>query len=58
MPVGALRSKFTVIPQTPFLFSDTLRRNLDPFDEHPEAEIVESLQAVKIWEKLLKVPLS
>lgn len=38
-----LRSKITIIPQEAVLFSGTLRSNLDPFDEHDDSEIWESL---------------
>lgn len=55
MDVNALRKKFTCVPQQPFLFSDSLRKNMDPFDEHPDEKIVESLSAVNMWPRLQKV---
>lgn len=38
-----LRSKITIIPQEATLFSGTIRSNLDPFDEHDDTEIWNSL---------------
>jgi ATP-binding cassette, subfamily C (CFTR/MRP), member 4 len=29
-----LRSSIAIIPQTPFLFSGTIRRNLDPLEQY------------------------
>jgi ABC-type multidrug transport system fused ATPase/permease subunit len=34
-----LRSKLSIIPQEPVLFTGTLRTNLDPFDEHNDFKV-------------------
>ncbi|KAH3860710.1 hypothetical protein DPMN_023628, partial [Dreissena polymorpha] len=39
-----LRSKLTIIPQEPVLFSGPLRMNLDPFDEHSDEKVWQSLE--------------
>ncbi|GAA5868025.1 hypothetical protein JCM8547_000783 [Rhodosporidiobolus lusitaniae] len=37
--LSAIRSRFTLVPQSPDLFSGTLRSNLDPNDEHDDATL-------------------
>ena len=39
-----LRSRMTIIPQEPTIFSGTLRFNLDPADKYPDAAVHEALQ--------------
>ncbi|RDX45811.1 multidrug resistance-associated ABC transporter [Lentinus brumalis] len=43
-----LRSRITFIPQDASLFSGTLRENLDPFDEHTDAECLDVLYRVQM----------
>jgi ABC-type multidrug transport system fused ATPase/permease subunit len=40
------------INSTPFIFTSSIRENLDPFSEHSEEEIVEALKKVKLWEAI------
>nr|XP_005155817.1 multidrug resistance-associated protein 7 isoform X1 [Danio rerio]XP_021329903.1 multidrug resistance-associated protein 7 isoform X1 [Danio rerio]XP_021335425.1 multidrug resistance-associated protein 7 isoform X1 [Danio rerio] len=39
-----LRSKLAIIPQDPFLFSSSVRENLDPHGRHPDYRLLEALE--------------
>lgn len=41
-----LRQSMTIIPQDPVLFSGTLRRNLDPFNDYSDAMLWDALSSV------------
>eukprot|EP00094_Tigriopus_californicus_P001437 TCALIF_01392-PA protein Name:"Similar to Abcc1 Multidrug resistance-associated protein 1 (Mus musculus)" AED:0.04 eAED:0.04 QI:0/0.8/0.33/0.83/1/1/6/0/1537 len=44
MGLHRLRSRLTIIPQDPVLFSGSLRMNLDPFDQYSDKEIWQALE--------------
>lgn len=53
-----LRSKISIIPQEPFLFSGSLRRNLDPFDNYNDNVLWQALEEVELKEMGLESHIS
>ncbi|CAH0561977.1 unnamed protein product, partial [Brassicogethes aeneus] len=48
IPLNCLRKNIDIIPQNPILFSGNIRDNLDPFNEHTDETIWETLEKLKI----------
>ncbi|KAF8307152.1 hypothetical protein DL93DRAFT_151027 [Clavulina sp. PMI_390] len=47
--LDALRLNVTIIPQQPELMSGSIRQNLDPFEEHDDAELNDALRAAGLF---------
>ncbi|KAI0373549.1 multidrug resistance-associated ABC transporter [Pilatotrama ljubarskyi] len=47
--LDALRSNITIIPQTPELLSGTLRKNLDPFEQHDDSTLNDALRSAGLF---------
>jgi ABC-type multidrug transport system fused ATPase/permease subunit len=48
VPLSTLRSRLSIIPQDPVLFSTTLRANMDPFQRHSDEELKHALAQVRL----------
>ncbi|XP_067134910.1 ATP-binding cassette sub-family C member 4-like [Centruroides vittatus] len=50
-----LRSKISIIPQDPMLFTGSLRRNIDPFNEYSEDQLWHAIEQVQLKEVCSKL---
>ncbi|NXM27509.1 MRP7 protein, partial [Oxyruncus cristatus] len=50
-----LRSRLAIIPQDPFLFSGSIRENLDPQGKQTDAELHEVLEQCHLWDAVTQM---
>ncbi|KAF7157159.1 hypothetical protein CNMCM6106_002241 [Aspergillus hiratsukae] len=49
---ACLRTRFGTVPQTPYFMSGSIRRNLDPHNTAPDADIIRILKAMSLSERI------
>merc|ERR1739849_75642 len=54
--LNSLRLNLSIIPQDPVMFSNSIRYNLDPFEEKSEFELWEALKKVQLAEAIAEMP--
>lgn len=56
LKLSTLRRAMSMIPQDPFMFSGTIRLNLDPFDEYQDDEVWKALEGVGLKSTIENLP--
>jgi len=54
--LNSLRLSLSIIPQDPVMFSNTVRYNLDPFEDKSEYELWDALKKVQLAETIAVMP--
>ncbi|KAF7268017.1 hypothetical protein GWI33_018818 [Rhynchophorus ferrugineus] len=55
IPLKSMRSKISIIPQEPVIFTGTLRSNLDPFNDYEDKDLWNALEEVELKEAVVEL---
>lgn len=55
MSLSQLRHRMAIIPQDPVIFADTVRANLDPFNQYSDRTLWRALSSVRMQRKILSL---
>ena len=58
LPLDEVRSRLAIIPQDPFLFSGSVRENLDPTDVYSDAQLWSAVERCHVKTVSAPVPYS
>ena len=56
MGLHSLRRHISLIPQTPFIFTGTIKQNLDPYNVIPEEVLMKALEDAGLGNKIKTLP--
>ncbi|KAF2881306.1 hypothetical protein ILUMI_24862 [Ignelater luminosus] len=56
LPLEESRPKISIIPQEPVLFSGSIRKNLDPFEEYSDDILWDALEQVELKHTVAEIP--
>lgn len=51
-----LRENISIIPQAPFVFMGSVRRNLDPLNKYTDEQIIRALEETNLWTYVNSLP--
>nr|XP_039260577.1 multidrug resistance-associated protein 4-like [Styela clava] len=57
LKLSVLRSAICIIPQDPMLFSGSLRKNIDPFNQYSDEDIWKALKQVQLKDSIESFPM-
>ncbi|THV45348.1 hypothetical protein BGAL_0499g00020 [Botrytis galanthina] len=49
IPRQTVRARLNAVPQDPFFLRSTIRTNADPYNVHPDLQIISALEKVHLW---------
>ena len=51
-----LRQSISIIPQFPFIFKGSIKRNLDPLNKYSDDQLIKALEETQLWDYVKSLP--